>query len=97
MALSSGIWFFGTSVEIKKANKDEFTLIRVEQTYHNTIVVQRERGDFALGTNILRLGNIGGPGITNTKEIITYLDSVYVDFKVVINADNNITVEPITF
>ena len=93
----AGFGFFGTSVEIKKANKDEFTLIRVEQTYHNTIVVQRERGDFALGTNILRLGNIGGPSITNTKEIITYLDSAYVDFKVVINADNNITVEPISF
>ena len=79
----------GGAVEIKKAGSDEFVLRSVEWVFVGIISATFELSDFEQGENYVRVYSRGYITFTRLeKEMIEYLDSDYVMYKVTL--DNSI-------
>lgn len=93
-AFSPNYGYFGAAVEIKNADNDDFTPIKIERPYMNTMVAQLFLNNYLRqGENLIRIYNIGGYWINTSKTVSLSEKSDYVTFKVTVTDNTIITVQ----
>lgn len=85
---------FGAGILVKKAGENEFSLVKIEYPYYNSFHVEVHSSDLHEGTNVVRIKNLGGATLTySSPQIVTYLESSYETFNIVVASDFTLTIE----
>lgn len=80
---------------VKKAGSEEYETVKIDVVYMNVHVIQINKSYLLEGENFVRLYHIGGPDITNKKEVYLTKDSIPSYFKITVDSEGNIEIEQI--
>ena len=81
--------------EVKKPASSDYEVIAMDHFYQNCFIIQPSISNFGVGVNYFRIYLLGNPAITNTKDIVMYQNSNYLNYKVIVNEDNSVNIETI--
>ena len=91
---SSGSGWFGAGIELKKADSEDFSLVKIDYPYQYTFVAQFRSTDFSQGINVIRIYYIGGPSLDrNSKQVYLIQNSEYKTFNIIVNNDGAVIIE----